>query len=203
MKLYSSPASPFARKCRVVARELGIELEVIDIDPWTNEEFRRINPLSKIPTLVLDDGSVLYDSRVICDYLNEFKSGHFVPAQSMWRTGAGRWRALSLQAIGDGIADAALICVRESKLSEERRNGDNVARAMAAIIASLDMLERVAGKFAEHPTIGEVAVGCALGYLDFRLSHLGWRATRPKLAAWYEQFAKYPSMQATAPANLK
>jgi glutathione S-transferase len=203
MKLYSSPASPFARKCRIVARELGIKLEEIDIDPWTNEEFRRINPLSKIPVLVLDDGSALFDSRVICDYLNEFKSGHFIPAQSMWRTGAGRWRAMSLQAVGDGICDAAVSCVREGKLPEERRNGDNVARAMAAITAGLDMLERAAAKFAEHPTIGEVAVGCALGYLDFRLADLSWRATRPKLAAWYEKFSQYPSMRATAPANLK
>ena len=203
MKLYSSPTSPFARKCRIVARELEIKLEEIDIDPWTNEDFRRINPLSKIPALMLDDGSVLYDSRVICDYLNEYKSGHFVPSQSMWRTGAGRWRALSLQAIGDGIADAAVICVRESKLPEDRRNAQNIARAMAAIAAGLDALERAAPKFAEHPTIGEVAVGCALGYLDFRLAHLGWRATRPQLAAWYEKFSQYPSMRATAPADRK
>ena len=201
MKLYMSPASPFARKCRIVARELEIRLDEIQTDPWTDESFRRINPLSKIPVLVLDDGSALTDSPVICEYLNDMKNGHFFPKESMWHTGAGRWRTLVLQALGDGICDAAVARVREGRLPEARRNADNIARALAAIAAGLDALERAAPKFAEHPTIGEVTAGCALGYLDFRLPDLGWRATRPGLRDWFETFAKFPSVMATAPAN--
>ena len=203
MKLYSSPSSPFARKCRIVAHELGIALEEIDLDPRGNEEFRRINPLGKIPVLALDDGSLLFDSRVICEYLNDYKNGRFFPKDSMWRSGSGRWRALGLQALGDGIADAALLRVYESRLPEDRRNNDTIARNVAAINASVDALERVAPKFIDPPTIGEIAAGCALGYLDFRLPELAWRATRPQLRQWYERFARYASVIATAPANLK
>jgi glutathione S-transferase len=203
MKLYSSPASPFARKCRIVAHELGIALEEINLDPRGNEDFRRINPLGKIPVLILDDGSTLFDSRVICEYLNGFKNGRFFPKESMWRPGMGRWRAAGLQALGDGIADAALLRVYESRLPEERRNNDTVVRNIAAINASVDALERVAPKFMDPPTIGEIAVGCALGYLDFRLPELSWRATRPKLREWHDRFAQYPSVAATAPSNLK
>jgi glutathione S-transferase len=203
VKLYSSPSSPFARKCRIVAHELGIPLEEINLDSRGNEDFRRINPLGKIPVLVLDDGSMLFDSRVICEYLNVYKNGHFIPTESMWRTGAGRWRALGLQALGDGIADAALLRVYESRLPEDKRNNDTITRNIAAINASVDALERVAAKFTDPPTIGEIAVGCALSYLDFRLPELSWRATRPKLRDWYETFARYASVIATAPANLK
>jgi glutathione S-transferase len=203
VKLYTSPASPFARKCRIVARELSIPLEEIQTDPWTDEDFRRINPLSKIPVLILVDGSAIFDSPVICDYLNEFKNGHFYPKESMFRTGSGRWRAQVLQAVGDGICDAAVALVREGKMPEERRNAGNMARATAAIVASLDVLERAAAKFTDSPTIGEVSAGCALGYLDFRLPHLEWRATRPALRDWFEIFSQFPSVIATMPANPK
>jgi glutathione S-transferase len=201
MKLYFSPASPFARKCRIVARELDIKLEEIQVDPWTDEDFRRINPLSKIPVLILDDGSALYDSPVICDYLNELKNGHFFPRESTWRTGAGRWRSLGMQALGDGICDASVALFRESKVPEDRCNADNTVRWTAAITASLDVLERAAAKFSEHPTIGEVTAGCALGHLDFRHPHLEWRATRPALRDWFEKFSKFQSVIATRPAN--
>ncbi len=203
MKLYSSPSSPFARKCRIVAHELGIKLEESNLDPRGNEDFRRINPLGKIPVLVLDDGSMLFDSRVICEYLNDYKNGHFFPKDSMWRSGSGRWRALSLQALGDGIADAALLRVYESRLPEDKRNNDTIVLNIAAINASADALERVAPKFTDPPTIGEIAVACALGYLDFRLPELSWRATRPKLREWYDSLAQYGSVLATAPAHLK
>lgn len=203
MELYSSPSSPFARKCRIVAHELGIPLEESNLDPRGNEDFRRINPLGKIPVLVLDDGSMLFDSRVICEYLNDYKNGHFFPKDSMWRSGAGRWRALGLQALGDGIADAALLRVYESRLPEDKRNNDTIVRNIAAINSSIDALERVAAKFTDPPTIGEIAIGCALSYLDFRLPELSWRTARPKLGEWYGRFAQYASVVATAPANLK
>ncbi|HUB85588.1 MAG TPA: glutathione S-transferase family protein [Rhizomicrobium sp.] len=202
MKLYINPASPFARKCRIVARELAIALEEIPIDPWTDESLRRINPLQKIPVLVLDDGSVLFDSGVICDYLNEYKNGHFFPKESMFRTGSGRWRARVLQTIGDGISDASVALFRETKVPEDKRNADRMTRLTAAIHASLDVLERGAAKFPDNPTIGEVAVGCGLGHLDFRHPHLEWRAERPTLRDWFVKFSEFPSVAATQPANL-
>src|ERR1700744_643760 len=191
MKLYMNPASPFARKCRIVARELSIALEEIPIDPWTDESLRRINPLQKIPVLVLDDGSVLFDSGVICDYLNDYKNGHFFPKESMFRTGSGRWRTRVLQAIGDGISDASVAMFRETKVPEERRNADRVARLTAAVMASLDVLERAAAKFTDSPTIGEVATGCALGHLDFRHPALEWRANRLTVSGWFEAFSQF------------
>jgi glutathione S-transferase len=202
MKLYINPASPFARKCRIVARELSIALEEIQIDPWSDESLRRINPLQKIPVLVLDDGSVLFDSGVICDYLNDYKNGHFFPKESMFRTGSGRWRARVLQTIGDGISDASVAMFRETKVPEDRRNTERTTRLTAAIVSSLDVLERSAAKFTDSPTIGEVSAGCALGHLDFRHSHIEWRATRPTLRDWFEAFSKFESVAATFPVSM-
>jgi glutathione S-transferase len=197
MKLYSNPASPFARKCRVIAYELELKLEVVDIAARDDESFRAINPLKKIPALVLDDGSALFDSPVICEYLNEFGGGKFFPGKTVWQQNSGRWKALGLQALGDGIMDAAVACRYEITQPEARRNPDHVARYMATIRAAVDALERTS--FAEPPTIGEITVGCTLGYLDFRYGDLGWRDSHPKLAVWYAKFSQYPSMLATAP----
>jgi glutathione S-transferase len=194
LKLYSNPASPFARKARVIAHELGLKLEILS-RPNDVAEFRRINPLGKIPVLVLDDGSALFDSPVICEYLNQFGGGKFFPGMSLWRQNSGRWKALSLQALGDGIADAAVARVVEGR--QPIPNEAQIAHHMAAVEAGLDTLERV--KFAEYPTIGEVAVACSIGYLDFRLPDLDWRASRPRLSAWYAKFCEYPAMKATQP----
>jgi glutathione S-transferase len=202
MKLYSHPASPFARKVRVVAHELDAKLEVINVNPAGNAELRRVNPLGKIPALVLDDGSALFDSPVICEYLNERHGGKFFPGMSIWRSSTGRWRALGLQALGDGIADAAVARMAESRLPESQRNTAAMAKCLEAITVSLDTLERAAPKLAAQPTIGEIAVGCAIGYLDFRMPEFDWRTTRPNLRDWFEKFSQYGSMLATAPANL-
>ncbi len=197
MKLYSNTASPFARKCRVIAHELGLKLEEIRTLPMQEPEFRRINPLGKIPALVLDDGSVLIDSPVICEYLNQMGGGKFFPGMSIFRHNSGRWKALGLAALGDGISDAAVAYVvmgRETPVPEAAR-----ARQLQSVLAALDALER--SKFATDPTIGEISVACALGYVDFRLPDLDWKSSRPKLSSWYAQFCEYPSMKATAPAQ--
>jgi glutathione S-transferase len=199
MKLYANAASPFARKAQIIAHELGLKLDVIKTVPAGNEEYRRINPLGKIPALELDDGSILIDSPVICEYLNQYGSGKFFPGMSVWRSESGRWKALGLQALADGIMDAAVARVQESRLPPEKQNEAAIAKHLKAVAAGLDALERV--KFAEVPTIGEISAACALGYVDFRLPQLDWRATRPKLAAWFESFSAYPSMKATMPAN--
>ncbi|HEX4301332.1 MAG TPA: glutathione S-transferase [Rhizomicrobium sp.] len=198
MKLYGNAASPFARKCRVIVHELAMQVEIVPVAAARDDEtLRRLNPLKKIPILILDDGSALFDSPVICEYLNEQGGGKFFPGMSIWRGTSGRWKALGLQALADGIMDAAVACRYETTQPEGRSNPDHVARYRATIAAGIDALERVT--FNETPTIGEIACACALGYLDFRYADLAWRDTRPKLAAWFEKFSEYPSMQATQP----
>jgi glutathione S-transferase len=201
MKLYSNPASPFSRKARIVIRELDLTrlVEEINVNPAASDELRRINPLGKIPVLVLKDGSTLVDSPVICEYLNDLGGGKLFPGMSLWREVSGRWRALTLQALGDGICDAAVARVYEGRRPPELQSEAVVHKHVAAITRSLDVLDRA--RFAEVPTIGEIAVACALGYLDFRLPELDWRQTRPNLSDWYEKFAQYPSMKDTWPAN--
>ena len=197
MKLYSHPVSPFARKCRVIAHELGIKLEIVNVEARKDESLRRLNPLKQIPILILDDGSSLFDSAVICEYLNQAGGGKFFPGMSLFRNNTGRWKALGLQALGDGIADAAVAWRYELTEPEGRQNPDRIARSKATIMAGTDALERV--KFAKDPTIGEIAVACALGYIDFRLTDLDWRTSHPNLSGWHAQFCEYASMKATAP----
>jgi glutathione S-transferase len=197
MKLYGNAASPFARKCRVIAHELGLKLEEIRTLPMQEPEFRRINPLGKVPALVLDDGSVLIDSPVICEYLNHMGGGKFFPGKNIFSHHTRHWKALGLAALGDGIADAAVAYVmmgRENPVPEASRR-----RQMDTVLAALDALERV--KFAQEPTIGEISVACALGYVDFRLTDLDWKTSRPKLAGWFATFSEYPSMKATVPTS--
>jgi len=194
LKLYGSPISPFARKAMVIARELDLKLEILP-RPDNAEEFRRINPLGKIPALALNDGSVLFDSPVICEYLNQLGGGKFFPGVSLWANSTGKWKALTLQALGDGLADAAVAIMGENR--QPTPNQSHIDRHQAALTAALDMLERV--KFAETPSIGEVSVACALGYIEFRKLAPDWRGSRPKLAAWYDKFCDYPSMKATSP----
>lgn len=203
MKLYSNPASPFARKCRIIVRELGLTNVVEEVNVDTRAlpaDFRRLNPLGKIPVLALKDGSVILDSPVICEYLNDLGGGKFFPGRSLIRENSGHWKALTLQAIGDGICDAAVARVYESRRPPEQQSQAVIEKYLTAIQTSLDVLENA--KFAAQITIGEIAVGCAIGYLDFRLPELAWRDTRPKLRDWYEKFAQYPAMKDTQPAAL-
>jgi glutathione S-transferase len=198
VKLYSNPASPFARKVRVVAHELALKLDEVNVDARNDETLRKINPLKKIPVLVLADGSTLFDSMVICEYLNELGGGRFFPGKNIFRQHTGGWKALTLASLADGIMDAAVACRYES--IEERRNEAHIERYLKTVNAGLDTLERL--NFNEKITIGEISAGCALGYIDFRYGDLNWRATRPKLAGWFEKFAQFDSMKATAPHVL-
>ena len=196
MKLYSNAASPFARKCRVIAHELDLKLEEIRTLPFNDPDFRRINPLGKIPALVLDDGSVLIDSPVICEYLNNKGGGKFFPGMNIFKDSTDRWKSLGLQALGDGLADAAVAWVVESRNATPNETAQ--ARHMGAITATLDVFERI--KFAAQPTIGEIAIACALGYVGFRMPDLDWKGSRPKLSAWYARMCESPAMKATEPA---
>jgi glutathione S-transferase len=194
MKLYGTPISPFTRKAMVVAHELDLKLTVLP-RPDDADEFRRINPLGKIPTLVLDDGSVLIDSPVICEYLNHVGGGKFFPGMSVWKENNGRWKTAGLHALADGIADAAVGRMVETR--QPAPNQAHIDRHMLAVEAGLNALERV--KMSDPPTIGEIAVGCTLGYIDFRMPDLDWRSSRPNLAAWYAKFSQFKSMLATQP----
>jgi glutathione S-transferase len=194
MKLYGSLISPFTRKAMVIVHELDLKVSLLP-RPEDAAEFRRINPLGKIPALVLDDGSVLIDSPVICEYLNHVGGGKFFPGMSLWKENNGRWKAAGLHALADGIADAAVARMVETR--QPTPNQAHIDRHMLAVDAGLDALER--SKMADPPTIGEIAAGCALGYIDYRMPELDWRTSRPNLAAWYEKFSQFKSMLATQP----
>lgn len=202
MKLYHSPASPFVRKALVAAHELGLAdaIEIVPVAmtpvksvPALNDE----NPLGKIPALVLDDGTALYDSPVICEYLDTRHDGpRLFPAE-----GPERWTALRRQALADGLLDAAILCRYETFLRpEERQWTDWIEGQRSKFRRALDALEGEAEDFGDTVDIGTVSAGCAADYLDFRSLDDGWREGRPRLSAWLEGFAARPSMQATRPS---
>ena len=203
MKLVWAAASPFARKCLVVARELGIadRIETIDgtgLPTAPGAHTKAHNPLAKLPSLVREDGPALYDSAVICQYLCSL-----VPGQALLPdAGEARWSVLTLEALGDGICDAAVLTRYEIALREEgMRSQDWMDGQMAKVDGALDALEAGgASVLGEAFTLGHAAVGCALGYLDFRFADRDWRAGRPGLAAWHEGFAARDSARATEPS---
>lgn len=199
MKLYSASASPFVRKVRVAALELGIHdrIELINVatSPVTSDP-RIENPLKKIPTLVLDDGGLLYDSAVICDYLEAQASG-----TSLIPEGAAHWRVKCQEALADGLCDAAILVRYEMALRPEDLHWrDWIDGQLAKVTSAIDQLEAEADDLAGGVTLGAIAAACALDYLDFRFADLGWRDGHPKIAAWHEDFAKRPAMQETKPS---
>lgn len=200
MKLYYSPASPYARKVRAVAMETGLD-QRIDLVPATvspvapSADVSRHNPVGKIPALV-DGKTSLFDSVVICEYLD---SKH--RRQKMFpKSGAARWTALRLHAMADGLLDAALLARYETFLRPEQyRWKDWQEGQMGKIKGALAAMEKEAAKFGSRANIGTIAIACALGYLDFRFPDLGWRTRRPKLSAWYAKFSQRPSIKGTVP----
>jgi len=200
MKLFYATTSPFVRKCLVSAHELGLSerLELVPATPHPVNRDRALvarNPLGKIPTLIMQDGTVLYDSRVICEYLNALGNGHLVPKQ-----GPARWTVLVDQALADGVMDAAILTRYETAARPEHlRWNDWIAGQLDKVTCGLAELERRAGGLVDRIDAGTIAVGCALGYLDFRFSSLAWREKCPETAVWFEQFDKRHSMMATRP----
>jgi glutathione S-transferase len=201
MRLFTSPNSPYARKARIIIHEVALtsRVEEMIVSLPADAKLRAVNPLGKIPALLLDDGSVIYDSRVICEYLDALGGGKFFPRATLFREAEGRWRALTLQALGDGLADAVVRRNQEMRLPESRRNPEVLARQTAAIEGAFAVADRAAAKFPAEPTIGEIAIACAIGYLDLRAPHDGWRDRHPQLARWLDAFSQRPSVQATRP----
>lgn len=196
MKLRLSTTSPFARKCVIVAHEAGIALEQVPTAPWAPDtDLPRDNPLGKVPCLVTDGGEAIYDSPVICDYLDAQHSGlKLIPA-----AGGERWRQLRLEALCDGILDAAVSVRIETHMRPaDKQWTDWAGRQLCAVTRGLDALEQDCPTWGEQFLIGQITAVAALGYLDFR-TILDWRATRPALAAWYEGVSARPSVAATVP----
>ncbi|WP_316224691.1 MULTISPECIES: glutathione S-transferase N-terminal domain-containing protein [unclassified Bradyrhizobium] len=188
--LYYAATSPYSRKIRVLVAEKGLScaVELVLCAPFDRPaDLVALNPLSKVPTLVTDDSQVLIDSPVIAEYLDRLAAPRLIPSE-----GRSRWDALRRQALADGIIDAGV-----SMLGEHPR--DWMERKTAVIIRALDAFEAEIDTFEESMTIGHIALGCALGRLDFRMAALDWRAGRTKLARWNEDFQARPSMQATRP----
>lgn len=200
LTLYYSPTSPYARKVMVLAHEAGIASDLAIITgsgtPLDSGQAPLAhNPLGKVPTLERADGPAIYDSRVICAYLDSIAQSRLYP------DGVRRWDALTLEATADGILDAALAMVYESRLRpEEIRFAPYVEGQWQKVARSLDMLEtRWLGYLSGPVCIGQIAAACALSYLDLRHSARDWRAGHPELANWHQKFAQRDSMQATAP----
>lgn len=203
MKLLHAPTSPFVRKVMVVAHETGladrIEIVFNAASPLTRDPaLTSLNPLGKIPALLLDDGTVLYDSAVICEYLADLAGD-----TAIFPTGPARWPALTLQAQGDGLLDAAVGLRYENVMRPEALRWPDWTRAQRAKISgALDAIEQsvhtgLIGHTVHH--IGLISLGCALGYLDFRYANLQWREGRPAAAEWFAGFDARPAMAATRP----
>lgn len=200
MKLYYWPTSPYGRKVMVVAKETGLEsrLELIHTLPReSGHDLRDHNPLGKIPALIIDDGQVLFDSPVICEYLDSMHGGRpLIPSG-----GPHRWRALRQQAEADGILDAAVLRRMENLRREENRSKGAIAHQTGAIHRAVTDLNQKVGELTGEITIGQVSIACALGYLDFRSPEDDWRHLAPDLSDWFAGFSERPSMQATVPAD--
>ena len=200
MKLYYGALSPFVRKVMVLAHERNLvgalELVTSPLTPLEpNRDLMRANPLGKIPALELDDGTVLFDSPVICEHLDTLGSGpKLFPA-----SGAERLRALRLNALADGLLDAAMTARVESLRPAEKQWEKWTEVQLLKVRNALDTLNDGYAPKSGALTIGEVAAGCALGWLDFRMPHLKWREGRDQLAGWFAEFSKRPSMTQTAP----
>ncbi|CAO4146867.1 glutathione S-transferase family protein [Methylorubrum extorquens] len=194
MRLYYAPRSPFSRKILATVAELGLEacIGLVRIDPWTDEALRRHNPACKVPALLLADGTALYDSPVIAQYLDELAGARLVPADSR------RWDCLRREALGDGLAEAVIRRFIERLGPEGERIERVVARQEAAIAAILDRLEGEPAWMDAPVDLGHLAIACALDYLDGRSPELDWNAGRGLLAAWFYDFRGRRSMKIAA-----
>jgi glutathione S-transferase len=201
MKLHWSPRSPFVRKVMVVVHELGLAdrvacVRTVAASTKPHAGLMQDNPLSKIPTLVLDDGTVIYDSPVICQYLGSLDGAPKLhPTEPK-----ARLAALRRQALGDGFL-GMLVLLRDERL---RANPSDVHKASAAVrkAAVLKSLDQEAEDLAATPFgIGHIAIGCALSYLDFRYADEDWREGHPRIANWHATFATRPSVRATEPVD--
>jgi glutathione S-transferase len=199
MKLHWGPISPFVRKVMITAHETSLVDRITLVRSLVamnkaNQEVMADNPLSKIPTLVLDDGTALFDSDVICEYLDGLHAGpRLFPAD-----GEARWTTLRWNALASGFIDALVLWRNERMRPDGHQSLPTLQAYAEKTDATLAWIEREIGDFAARPlSIGHVALGCALGYLDLRFDDLGWRQGRPRTSAWMSLFMLRPSAVAT------
>lgn len=200
MKLYSSKVSPYSRKVKVIAAELGLDdkIEEIITDPFNPPpEFLAANPLGKIPALVTEQGQSLPDSALIVEYLLSRGKKGLKPVPR----GPLRWPLLRRAQVADGMIDAAVAIVYEKRRPESIIFTSFIDRQLATIHRSADLLNLEAGELSRDAAgLAEITAGCALGYIDFRLPYIEWRKGREALAEWYAAFVQRPSMAATVPS---
>ncbi|WP_291298899.1 glutathione S-transferase N-terminal domain-containing protein [Elioraea sp.] len=200
MKLSYSPASPYVRKVMACAIARGIEgrIEKVPMNPHVSPaELLAMNPLSKVPALLGEDGVAYFDSPVICEYLDTIgDAAPLLPA-----AGPARLAALRQQAIGDGIMDAAVGRRGESQRPKEEARDGVMLRQTAAVARALDLIEREVDALSGPLTLGTLTVACALGYLDFRFAADAWRDGHPKLTTWYESVARHRALAETVPVG--
>ena len=199
MKLRFSPTSPYVRKVMVSAIELGVaaRIEKIPTKPWdADTDLPAYNPLGKVPALITDNNT-FFDSPVICEYLDSLSDqATLFPSQ-----GETRWQALRLQAMADGILDASVARLLEGKRAVDMQSQSWIARQHRVVQRALDALEQEAPAWGSDLTIGQVSVGCALGYVEFRFPDDQWPTGRSCLSGWYAEFSGRDSMQQTVPMD--
>lgn len=200
MKLIGSLTSPFVRKVRVVLAEKKIDYEFVLDSPWTAEtKVGELNPLGKIPVLVLDDDSTLFDSRVIVEHLDHAApNNRLLPNPNRERMQVKRWEAL-----GDGICEAAALAFLEAKRPESERSQGWIDRQREKIIRCMEVVSEDIGDrhwcHGNSFSLADVAIGCALGYLLFRFPDIGWRTQHPNLGRMYDKLLHRPSFAETVP----
>jgi glutathione S-transferase len=200
MQLIGSLTSPFVRKVRIVAAEKFVDYELIVDIPW-NESSRvpEYNPLGKVPVWVLEDGKTLFDSRVIVEYLEHISPvGHLLPKDARPRIAVKRWEALA-----DGVCDAAALIFMERKRPASQQDPEWIARQMAKIDAGLEMMSEDLGNqtgcTGEFFCLADIAVGCSLGYLEFRFPEIDWRRQHPNLSELFDRLMQRPAFKDTVP----
>ena len=198
MKLAYSAASPYVRKVNACAIKRGIDKQIERLKIGTTDPvLLQYNALSKVPTLITDDGMSIFDSPVICEYLDSIGSApKLIPA-----AGAERWKALTQEALADGILDATQPRRRELTLPQDEGRKGYIALQQGKVTRALDEFEKQADSLGNLDTIGEITIGCALGYLDFRYANEPWRPGHPKLTAWYEKVVKLAPLAETMPVG--
>lgn len=197
MQLFFANTSPYARKIRMVVIEKGLEDRVDQIfqNPFEDSPaLKAANPLSKVPCLIADDGQAVFDSPVIGAYLDSL-----IPTVPLFPAGRSKWSELAREALADGVTDAAFAIVMERRRPAQEQSATWLSRWETAIFRALDQVDRTISSFDGSISMGKIALGVALGYLDFRLPDIDWRSGRADLNAWFASFSGRQSFIETAP----
>ncbi|HET6264889.1 MAG TPA: glutathione S-transferase N-terminal domain-containing protein [Usitatibacter sp.] len=199
MKLVGTKTSPYVRKARVILAERRLPFEFIEESAWTADtKVPRYNPLIKVPALVLDDGESIYDSRVICEYLDAVSGGGLIPSDP-----AARARVRRDEALGDGIADAGITAFLERKREAARQDPTWIARQLDKVNAGIVAVAKGMGSKqylgGTQLNMGDIACACALFWAEFRMPELRWREAHPNLKDWAERMESRPSFESTRP----